>query len=154
MNLLGEASILADIPKPVRSHITARLAALLDPLAHVIVGPNRGAFEERPTIYVTPGREAVTRVYGADTRAAQYVISSAVYAPDYPVPEYEMADRLAAQVAQRLAEPDATLADLIETMTLDAAEPAFPDEPSGMVRADLTYTITYSADPVDPNHAL
>ena len=154
MTLLGTASILADVPQPVRTRITARLAALLDPLAHVTVGPDRGAFEERPTIYITPGPEPVERRYGSDTRAAQYVISARVYAPDYAAPPYEMADRVAAQVAQVLATPDQTLADLTESITLDSTDPVFPEEPSAMVGARLTYTITYSADPVDPDNAI
>lgn len=154
MTLLGTASILADVPQPVRTRITTRLAALLDPLAHVTVGPDRGAFEERATIYITPGTESVERRYGCDTRAAQYTISAAVYAPDYLPPPYEMADRLSAQVAQVLATPDPTLAALVEGITLDSTAPVFPEEPGNMVGSRLTYTITYSADPVDPDNAI
>ena len=152
--MLADPLILADVPKPVRSSITARLKALLDPLATVIVGPVRGAYEERATLYITPGREQLQRSYGCDQRAAQYLISAMIYAPDYPAPEYEMADRLAAQIAKVLATPDATIDALIDQIELTSAEPLFPEEPGALVGTTLTYTITYAADQADPNNPL
>ncbi len=73
---------------------------------------------------------------------------------DYLPPPYEIADRLSAQVAQVLATPDPTLAALVEGITLDSTAPVFPEEPGNMVGSRLTYTITYSADPVDPDNAI
>lgn len=154
MTVLGAASILADIPKPVRSRITQRLAEILTPVAPVFVGLPDGYAEELPRIYVTPGRETIEREYGYERRASEYSIAVMVDVREYAEPEYELVDRLIAGISRVIAAPDNQMDSLIESIALTGTRPGYREDQGNTIGAELSYTISYAADPADPDNAI
>ena len=154
MTLLGLGSILADIPKPVRSRITQRLSEILTPVAPVHVGIQDGYAGELPRIYLTPGRETIERDYGYERRSSEYSITIMVDVREYAEPEYELADRLIASISRVIAVPDEHMDSLVESITLTGTRPGYREDQGNMIGAELSYTIIYAADPADPDHAI
>lgn len=154
MTILGIGSILADIPRPVRSRITMRLSEILATLATVRIGMRAGYAEEAPVIYLTPGRESIEPAYGFNAKTSEYTIILTVDQRDYEIDDYEIVDRLIASVEQAIAIPDQQLDDLIERKTLTGTRPGYREDQGNLIGAELTYQIVYAADPADPDHAI
>jgi hypothetical protein len=152
--ILTDPIALADIPKPVRSRITERLASMLASVAPVKVGLRQGYSDEAPVVYLMPGRESITRNYGTHQVESDFTISVIVDSSDYAIPEYEIVDRLIASVAQAINARDDVLDSVCERRTLTSTRPGYREDQGNMIGAELIYTVSYTADPADPETAI
>jgi len=155
MTILGEASILAEVIRPARSHITAAMANRLAVLGTTPqIGLTRGYAEEAPAIYIPPGRETPTHEYGVASRSAEYSVVAIVDRTQYTIPEYEVIDRIGA-VAHKamMAHADDALSRA-DAIVLTSIRPGHSEDQGDTIGVELSYAITYSVDPAEFNNAI
>ncbi|NCC23023.1 MAG: hypothetical protein EOM26_11285 [Alphaproteobacteria bacterium] len=153
--MLGEAEILAEVIRPARSHITAAIASRLAILgATPLIGIPRGYSEEAPAIYITPGRETPTPEYGLDAWAAEYSVVVIVDRTQYTLPDYEVIDRIGAIAHKALMAHADDALSAADVIVCTGKRPGHSEDQGDTIGVELSYTITYSVDPAEFNHAI
>jgi hypothetical protein len=155
MTLLGEASILAEVIRPARSHITAAIADRLAVLGTTPqIGLQRGYAEEAPAVYVMPGRETPTHEYGDEARAAEYSVVVIVDRTQYTLPDYEVIDRIGAIAHKALMAHADDALSRADAIVLTSIRPGHSEDQGDTIGVELSYTITYSVDPAEFTNAI
>lgn len=153
--MLGEASILAEVIRPARSHITAAMADRLAALGTTPqIGLQRGYAEEAPAVYITPGRETPAHEYGSESRAAEYSVVVIVDRAQYTIPDYEVIDRIGAVAHKALMAHADDALSRTDSIVLTSIRPGHSEDQGNTIGVELSYTITYSVDPAEFTNAI
>lgn len=172
--LLGDVSILAETPHPallMSVRVTRALASVLEGCtsangyisnvgAAVYLGKLRGGAVQAPCINLLPGRHSpADPVYNPQWEQTREIeIRAALDANDYldaaniqTLDDIELVDLVIWDVRRCLALGRAALADLGAELRYQGDQPGYREDGGTVVGASLTYSVTYTADPADPD---
>jgi hypothetical protein len=171
---LGSASILAESNHPARLmsvRITRAIAAILGGCtstngylsnvgAAVYLGKLRGGAVQAPCINLLPGRHApADPVYNPQWEQTREIeIRAALDANDYlddanvqALDDIELVDLTIWDVRRCLSLGRDTLSALGAELRYLSDQPGYREDGGTVVGASLTYSVTYTADPADPD---
>lgn len=119
--------------------------------ANTSVAQHQGMARHAPALYITPGRQRVTKRYARIDIEREIAIKAFIDLRQHPgVDEYELVDRVIWDLRKGFGTYDAGLMAFADRLRIDDDQPGYSEDGGSICGAAITLAITYTVDPDDP----